>query len=367
MAQAKKSRGPAAADEEYARLVRDLAGELPAVVVLRGEESFYRDLAVRYLVDAARKKGLEVCRHDSHDPEFKIATLVDDLQSGALFSAGRCVVLRGAGEVLRKGSRAWSEAAEKALAHKIEQPGQDLLVLEAEKLRADLRLLKAAAAKGTSFEFRRFWDSPPPWNPDPRQTELVQWILRQARQLGVSLKPEQGVYIAAATGNDLAALEAQLERAAAAGGKVEGVVVWEAGGSPFAIADLLVAGEAASALAGLENLFRGGFAETDGRREQAAEALVAILGPAVSGKARETLRVARDGEQALAGSPRQKEQVLERVGRRSTQDWARLLDDAATLERRARSGPAVGVDDWSAFALRWRLDRGRSPARRPGR
>ena len=70
--------------------------------------------------------------------------------------------------------------------------------------------------------------------------------------------------------------------------------------------------------------------------------------------------VARSGGPPRSGSPRQREAVAARVQLRSEDAWARLVADAAGLERRARSGPAVGVNDWTAFALRWRLE----PARR---
>jgi DNA polymerase III delta subunit len=345
-----------APDLEFRRLSERLASGLPPALVVRGEEGWYRHQAALRLVELANERGLEVCRHDTGDPEYRAASLLDDLAGGALFGGGRLVLVRGAGELLRKGSRHHSEAAVKAILARIERPGEDCIVLDAPSLRADSKVAKALAPQELLFSFRKLWDTPPPWKPDPRSVELVQWILGRARERGLKLKPEQAVYVAAATGNDLAALDGQLERAAQAGGTLEAAVVWDPGASPWAIAEQLVDGVAARAVMGLESLFKGGFVGKDGRREMAPEALVAMLGPAVSGKAREALAVARSGGPPRTGSPRQREAVAARVRLRSEADWARMVDDAAGLERRARSGPAVGVNDWAAFALRWRLE-----------
>lgn len=342
-------------DEEFARLEADLQRGLPRAVLLRGEEHWYRQQAIEGIVELAKARGLELCRHDTADPEFQLATLLDDLAGGALFGGGRCVVVRGAGELLRKGSRVFREGTVNAMLARLQAESEDCLVLDAESLRADNKVAKAASAQGLSYTFRKLWDTPPPWRPDPRHVELVQWVQRRARAHGLDVRPDQAVYVAVATGNDLAALDAQLQRAASAGGKFEDAVVWDPGGSPWAIAEQLVDGAAARAVAQLEGLFRGGFVGKDGRREQASEALVAMLGPAVSGKAREALATVRQGG-PRAGSPRQKEALAARAGKRSAEDWARMVDDAAALERRARSGPSVGVEDWSAFALRWRID-----------
>ncbi len=360
MARKASSAKDPAPDLEFRRLTERLASGLPPALVVRGEEGWYRHQAGLRVAELAAESGLEVCRHDTADPEFRAPALLDDLAGGALFSGGRLVLVRGAGELLRKGSRHYSEGAMKAILARIERPGEGCILLDAPSMRADGKVAKALNAQELLFSFRKLWDTPPPWRPDPRNVELVQWILGRARERGLQLKPEQAVYVAAATGNDLAALDGQLERAAQSGEKLEAAVVWDPGASPWALAEKLVDGQAARAVMGLESLFRGGFVGKDGRRESSPEALVAMLGPAVSGKAREALAVARSGGPPRSGSPRQREAVAARVQLRSEDAWARLVADAAGLERRARSGPAVGVNDWTAFALRWRLE----PARR---
>ena len=350
-----------APDGEFKRLQSVLSSGLPRAVFVRGDETWYRQKAADLVLAAGKRAGLEVCRHDTADPEFKLASLLDDLAGGALFAGGRCVVVRGANELLRKGSRSHAPGLGKALMARLSQAGEDCLVLEGSGLRADNKVLKDARAAGAElFSFRRLWDSPPPWKPDPREAELVQWLVRHARARKIPLTPDQAVFVVAATGNDLAALDDQLGRAAESGGQLEQAVVWDPGGTPWALAELLVDGQVQRAVAGIESLFSGGFSGSDGRRENTQEALVAMLGPATSGKAREALAAARGGPVGSEapkpkGGARGAEALAARARRRTADQWQRLVADAANLERRARSGPAVGAPDWCAFALRWRL------------
>ena len=350
-----------APDAEFKRLEGVLAEGLPPALFLRGDELWYQQKAADLVLAASKQASLEICRHDTADPEFKLPRLLDDLAGGALFAGGRCVLVRGANELLRKGSRVHAPGLGKAILGRMAQGGEGCIVLVGKGLRADNKVLKDARAKGAElFSFRRLWDSPPPWKPDPREAELVQWLVRYSRTRGFPLAPDQAVYLVAATGNDLGALDAQLERAAVSGEKLERAVVWDPGGTPWALAELLVDGQVQRAVAGLESLFNGGFSGSDGRRESTPEALVAMLGPAVSGKARETLAAAR-GRQPSGAGPKPKggaraaEAIAARAGGRSAEQWQDMVEDAANMERRARSGPAVGASDWCAFALRWRL------------
>ena len=349
-----------APDQELKRLEGVLAEGLPRALFVRGDEAWYRQQAADLVVAAGKQAGLEICRHDTADPEFKLLRLLDDLAGGALFAGGRCVLVRGANDLLRKGSRVHAPGLGKALMARLAQGGEGCVILEGKGLRADNKVLKDAKTQGAElFSFRRLWDSPPPWKPDPREAELVLWLVRHSRARGVPLAPDQAVYLVAATGNDLAALDGQLDRAAASGGKLEQAVVWDPGGTPWALADLLVDGQVQRAVAGLESLFNGGFTGNDGRRESTPEALVAMLGPAVSGKAREALAVARGGPDSPPGGrpqggARAREALAARAKGRTAVEWQRMVEDAADLERRARSGPSVGASDWCAFALRWR-------------
>ena len=248
---------------QFRRLTERLAGGLPPALVVRGEEGWYRHQAGLRVAELAAESGLEVC-HRTADPEFRAPALLDDLAGGALFSGGRLVLVRGAGELLRKGSRHCSEGAMKAILARIERPGR-LHPPRAEHARRR-QGGQGPQRPGAALQLPQALGHPAAWRPDPRNVELVQWILGRARERGLQLKPEQAVYVTAATGNDLAALDGQLERAAQSGEKLEAAVVWDLGPRP-GLAEKLVDGQAARAVMGLESLFRGGFVGKDGGGE----------------------------------------------------------------------------------------------------
>jgi DNA polymerase III delta subunit len=217
------------------------------------------------------------------------------------------------------------------------------------------------AAGGRLASFRRLWETPPPWNPDPRRTELVEWLTARARERGIALKPDDALYVAAATGNDLYALDAALDRVARRGAEgVRAVVGWTSAASPFEAAEDVCRGDAARAAAGLEALFRGGFQEKDGSRAADLGAVFVVLMGSLRGKLRQSLAGAAAQERgedpvAAAGvtNPRQRGELEARLRARPAAEWRAMLTDLAALERRARSGPIVDVNDVVAFALRW--------------
>ena len=101
MAKARKSAGSKGMakdphpEQALAELGRRLADPLHAVC-LKGEERYFRDQGVRLVLQTARRRGDEICRHDGSDPEFSQATLLDDLTSGALFAGARTILVDNA-------------------------------------------------------------------------------------------------------------------------------------------------------------------------------------------------------------------------------------------------------------------------------
>jgi DNA polymerase III delta subunit len=368
-ARRKKARDPHP-EEELRELENVLRGGLPRGVVLRGEERYFRERGLARVVAAATQAGLELCRHDTQDPEFHLSALLDDLAGGALFATGRCIVVRHADALLTKGARLASPAFAKALAARVGSGAEGTIVLTAGTLRADNPSVKAlVAAGGLVVSCRRLWDSPPPWDPNPLKAELVQWLLGRARTMRVDLAPDEAAYVAAAKGNDLFALESELERLRGRGRQaVRELVGWDSGGSPFAIAEQLVSGDAPRALAGLEALFRAGFAGRDGSRTLERGGLVAILASAVGAKVRESVAGAEvlvaggspaDAAEAagVRGAPQARQAFEARVRARPPAAWVRMLEDSGALDRRARSGATVDVNDFCVLALRWALRR----------
>ncbi len=344
--------------EQLEGLERELAAEKPLArgYLVRGDEPYFREAALRALSEAAARAGLELARHDAGDPDFKPGELCDDLGSASMFAPARCVVLRRAGRLLRQeaGEELRGGAAVEAALSFLRRKGEaGVLLLEGQGLRVDSALAKALReAGGSVLSLRKLWETPPPWDPDPRRAELVQWLVARARARGLELRPEDAAFVVAATGNELAALEEQLERIQNRGdAAVRSVVPWTAGGSPFQIAEELAQGNLARSLPGLEALFRSGFQGKEGR-ETSEGALIAMLLGSLRNKLWATL-----GELDAPGS--KDAELARRLPARTPAGWERFAREVWALERRSRT-QGLDVDEFFRFALRTRV---RSAAR----
>jgi DNA polymerase III delta subunit len=351
-------------------LERELAAakELARGFVVRGDERWFRDAAVHLLVDAGKRLGLEVARHDALDPDFDLAGLLADLAAPSLFASARLLLIRNAGALLKKESDADAPFALAAVAFLRGRAVEGTLVVEAESLRIDHALAKAVLETGGSvLTLRKLYESPPPWerDPDPRKVELVQWLLARAKDRSLRLDPNEAAYVVAATGNDLSALDSALDALLRRGKEgVRQTVGWTGGASPFQVSEDLLRGAAGAALTGVEALFRSGMRDKDGSREVKPEALIAVLFSSLRSKLRLTLAAARavaaGSSPAIAGmSPRAREELEQRFPLRSAASWRGMLDDLSDLERRTRTSRTVDANDLAVLALRWRLDPGR--------
>jgi DNA polymerase III delta subunit len=366
MSAARKARDPLPQDQLEA-LQRELASGKPLAraYLVRGDESYFREAALRTLTEVAARAGLELARHDAGDPDFRAGELCDDLGSASMFAPARCVVVRRANRLLQQeeGEAVRNSAAvEAALAFLRRKDEAGVLLLEGQGLRVDSVLGKAVReAGGPVLSLRKLWETPPPWDPDPRRSELVQWLAARARTLGVELRSEDVVYIAAATGNELAALDAQLDRIKNRGeASLRSVVPWTAGSSPFQVAEELVLGDLPRALSGLEALYQSGFQGKEGR-ETNANALTAMLLGSLRNKLSATLA-------ALEELPAEASAELKkRLPARTPAEWERFARQVWALERRSRTGAGVDLDQLCAFALRTRTKRPAQPAAAPTR
>jgi DNA polymerase III delta subunit len=353
-------------------------GGLARGYVLRGEERYFRDRALDAIRVRAVADGLEVRIHDGDDPDFSPAALMNDLGGGGLFSARQLVVARSIEKHLPKTAKEESALLTKLIAF---LGGADVgaLVVSVGALRADHKLVKAVeAVGGVVLSSRKLWDSPPPWgNADPRRVELVTWLVARAREAGLKLSPDQAVYVCAAIGNDLFALEDQLVklREAPRGADLTALVAWEAAVSPWTVAEHVVAGDLPRGLDGIEGLFRGGFEERDGRRLVDSAGLAQILISGLLGAVRKGLAIASEVERGrspdeaaraagIAGAPAMVQRELARAAQHDAATWQERLADLADLERRSKSTGGVEVDDFTLLAVRWR-DRARGKRRAP--
>jgi DNA polymerase III delta subunit len=364
---ARKEKDPSPG-EQVAALARALAAPpLPRIVVLRGDERWYREEALRHVLDAAKRAGFDVEKYDTADPDFDLRSFADALRAPPMFAAARCVVARNATALLKKEGGSDSSVTRAVLAFVKDDSVGGMIVLDADGLRADHAVSKAAlAARGHVLGLRRLYDSPPPWDPDPRKTEIVAWVNARARERKVTLTLDEALYVAVATGNDLFALDAALERLSKRGGAtVKSLVPWQSGGSPFDLAEHMCRGDVAKSVAGIEALFRLGFADKTGEREIDRNALLAITLGALRGKLRACVAAARvlerggtiDAAAAAAdvpGYPKAREEFALRMRARDRSRWRVMLAGFAELERKPRRGGQTDANDLCALALRWR-------------
>ncbi|HED66995.1 MAG TPA: hypothetical protein ENJ09_15745 [Planctomycetes bacterium] len=356
-------------------------GALPRGIILRGDERYFRERARDILVKRANELGYEVCMHHAErgNPDFQLSHLTGDLSGGGLFAGQRLVVVHDGAEYLAKvgGKPSQLTQAIEAFLAAPDDPGT--LVLSIPSLRADHAVSKAVVASGGPIlDLRKLYDSPSPWNPDPRQVELVRWLLGRARELGVKLRPDQAVYVCAATGNDLFALEDQLTRLrGAAPDELARIVGWNASIQPWTVAESLVAGDARKALAGIETLFRGGFQDKSGRRVVDTTALSTMLVASVARGVRRSLAIAEEiargtdeveAARVAGAAGRAAGEAIARAKSRPPRRWQAMLDEAAELERRAKSSVGLGPDDFALLSVRWaRPPSGAATSRANGR
>jgi len=364
----------AAPPQQLADLARRLSQGLDRLVVLRGEESWFVEEALTLLVQKAQAEGLEVSRHDASDPEFNAALLLDDLVASPLFAAERLVVARNVEDLLKKSGKDHSSLTRAVSAAAKDETRGGCVVISCRKLRLDHAVCKLAKELGAPvLELRKLWDSPPPWRAgDPTEAETVQWLLARARSRKLQLDPRDAVYICAAVGNDLFALDTALEKLRHGGGKaVRELVGWDSSAAPWGAADRLLDGELGKALAAVEALYRGGMNDDrTGRRNVDPRALSAILGATLRNRLRELARGARALERGASpaeavreagvkGAPSTVQAFNARLDKRSAADWEGMLADFLDVEAKSRAGggAVVDADALFRFALRWRIER----------
>ncbi len=346
-------------------------GPLPRAVLLRGEERYFIDQALDALLAKAKETSLEVCKHDVADPEFVAANLLDDLGANPMFASARFILVRNADTTRVGQSSIMTKQGTKnspftrAVTSFVESDREGALVITGRSIRADHAIAKAIKAQSLPvLSLRSLFDTPPPWAPDPRKSELALWVGTRSRQLGLRLSPDDCAYIAGATGNDLAAIDTQLEKVRVGGGQtVRDSVQWQSGGTPWKAADDLLGGQLARGLASLESLYSAGFhSSRDGKTEVSVGALGGMLMGTLRSKARQAALVSRavsqgaSMAQAAAEAGVKGKPAMDSLGTllkvRSAPAWERFYREILELERRSRSGPEVDVNDFVALALR---------------
>ena len=364
-------------EDELAQLERSVeSGKLAPGYVLRGPEGWFRERGVRAVRAAAKERGMELCAHDAKDPDFEAARLFDDLGGAGLFATERCIVVRHPAALLKKQGKQDAALTRAILSFVERQAGT--VVITADTLRADHAVVRAIKkADGPIVTCRRLWDSPPPWKPgaDISDSELCHWLAGRAKVIGLKLSREQAALLAASIGNDLGALTTELEKVQASGADALAALGLEGSATPFKVADDLIGGRAGAALFGIETLFKGGFQQDGGRRERNPVALGTMLVAALTKNVRQALAGAEavahgaDLKAAAAaagvsGAPMAQRSFESRLSARTREEWEKMFSEALALERRAKSGARLDVNDFARLALSWRVRRSARTSRR---
>jgi hypothetical protein len=178
------------------------------------------------------------------------------------------------------------------------------------------------------------------------------------------MSPDDCVYIAMATGNDLSAIDSQLEKVRVGGaGAVRESVQWQSGGTPWKAAEDLLGGNVPRGISSVESLYRGGFhSARDGKTEVNPAALGAILMGTMRSKSRQAAiasravsqgaSISQAGQEANVKGKPALDSLSQMLQLRPAPAWEKLYRDVLELERRSRSGPEVDVNDFVALALR---------------
>jgi DNA polymerase III delta subunit len=370
-AAASKSAGKsaqAAPPEQIDALARDVAAAplLERAIVVRGDEEYFARRVHEIVTARAKALDYEVLVRDGADGSTSVAEVLGDLATAPMFAPRQLFVVRGFDQELKNEGKQPPPLVKGLLAFLERAESERALLLRSDSMRADHRIAKAATRV---VSVRRLYDSPPPWKPDPMATELVGWVRRRAKELGLALEPRAVLYVAAATGSDLGAIDEQLERLAVAGpDALREVVAWQSTTTPWETAETFFGGEPARAIAAVVQLFANGMVDKDGRRVNESDTLAIMTIGQLVRTARQGLAIA-DARAAGASEDAALEAagVSGRAGdawrarlavRAAPHEWARLFEDASELERQTRRVGGASVDHFVALALRWRASKG---------
>lgn len=344
---------------------------LPRLTVARGPEKWFHQEALSAAVARAKFLGLEVHHYDPSDPDYAPAGLFGDLGGASLFGDAVLVVVRGGEDLCKKDGAKDSEfiGALEAFCKSGDPPGAVFLM--APGLRGDNKAVKLAkgmpeALGGVTLNFRSLYDSPPAWgNSGPGDVELVQWVRARSKELGLALSADEAIYVAGAIGNDLGAIDSELRRLAVTGTEeLRRSIGWQAGGTPWDVAEKLLNAPLPEALGAVESLFAKGFQGKDKKRVLDPSALVSMLVGSLHKAAHAGLAVseARDRGQSkevamrmagFGGPPAARERSLKQATQRTTAEWRAFQAALLDIERSLKGGGEADVNELVLLAGRF--------------
>jgi DNA polymerase-3 subunit delta len=282
------------------------------VVVLAGDEPFFKEEALRALEKALGSPEKHERRISGGRKEIDIAPILDELHTGSLFSPVKLVIVRDA--------EAFAAAAGEAiLAHARRAGARTTLVLDVGSLDKRTKAGKELDKAALVVDCKRLYSDPPPWakNAAPHETPLVDWTVKRARAAGIAARPEVAHHLTQVTGNDLHEIAATLEKVSLSGAKeltpehVEDLAGRTRRDDAFAVADAIGKRDAPRALAVLARLFERGLEDRRGGRISDAGAIGLIVFSRIHAKIGE---IRRTVAYLARGGQRSRDAVAEALG-----------------------------------------------------
>lgn len=175
--------------EHQAFLRLPAADRTPAVLILEGDESFFKSEvvnSVRAALPGALFQGLA-------GGKTTLVRALDESRGGSLFSPCKIVYVKEADELLEEG------LGELLTLKK----GRSVLILDVARYGRRTKLAREAEGKLTIVSCKRLYESPPPWvkGAKPWENPLAEWALQEGLSSGLTLSLQSAFLIARIAGS----------------------------------------------------------------------------------------------------------------------------------------------------------------------
>ncbi len=304
----RSTRGPAAtsATQLQARLGRE---PLPSVAVVAGAEPWFRAICLAQLTEAALPDGDAggaLVRLDARVPEqrARLGTVMDELRTPSLFSAGKCVVIENAEAGTESKDRSQAAAITRLARAGVEGavPGAMLVLVTSlsVKGRGSVQAKPLIEAGAWLVDCRALYDAPAPWERGraPHDHELARFLVGRSQDgHGKRIALPDAHALCRLVGSELAALDDALESLALYVGRRDAIVAadldavtGETREDPvWRLVDAVLDGEPATAMSLVEAAFDRGLADARGVVTLRPEALAAMITAALHGSYKRVL------------------------------------------------------------------------------
>jgi len=307
---------PTLAPDAFLRLPAAKKAEA-AVVVLSGDEPFFKDEALAALEEAlGRPEKVEKRPPGGARAGQDLSGILDELRTGSLFSAAKLLFVRDAEALV-------TQAAEAVVGHAKRGArggaAGTTLILEVGSLDKRTKAAKELEAAALVVDCKRLYAEPPPWarNASPYDTPLVQWAVARARAAGLEARPDVAHALVQVTGNDLHEIAATIDKIRLSGAKALGAAEVEAlagktrKDDAFALAEAVGRRDLPRALSVSARLFERGMVDKKGARIGDAGAIGIIAFGRIYAKLQE---IRRTVAHLAGGGSKQKEVVAPALG-----------------------------------------------------